>query len=236
MMIGFFLSTIMLDSGNEIRDFVSLILNDVGSKIPDWSKSISFYNDAKLKDEIVQNNQTIENLAKKNVELEKNLDKNNYYKSILYQTGYALVSVVFDILQKLIGIDLSDFKDVKREDFSFVIENCHFVGEIKGVSDGLKNQYPSQVETHIQEYLEEKNVKKAKGILIIAYERNKPLEERNKVAAKQINYAVRNNILIITTDVLLDIFETYLNGTFDKDLFLKYISEETGCMPKGWNK
>ena len=66
-------------------------------------------------------------------------------KSVLYTNGDELVQVVFEILEELLGCDLSQFVDLKKEDFLFTIEDTTFIGEIKGVNSNVKNPNITQL-------------------------------------------------------------------------------------------
>mgnify|MGYP000355684638 CR=1 FL=1 len=94
------------------------------------------------------------------------LADNMRLKSILYTSGDRLVEVVFEILEELMGCDLSGFVDNKKEDFLFEIDDNVFIGEIKGVRHNVKNENISQLDVHFQGYLdehEEKDPNKCKG-------------------------------------------------------------------------
>ena len=105
------------------------------------------------------------------------------------------------ILDELLDYDSSEFVDEKREDFLVKKEDITFIGEIKGVSSAIANKNVSQLDVHVQSYLdnlqEERKEEKVKGLLIINHQRNKPIEERQEVHEHQVNLAKRNVSLII---------------------------------------
>ena len=48
----------------------------------------------------------------------------------------------------------------KKEDFNFEIDDKVFIGEIKGVTSNVKNANVSQLDTHVQNYIDEHEVDK----------------------------------------------------------------------------
>lgn len=156
------------------------------------------------------------------------------YKSILYTNEDELVQVVMSILDELLDYDSSDFVDEKREDFLIKKENITFIGEIKGVSSAIANKNVSQLDVHVQSYLdnlqEEGIEEKVKGLLIINHQRNKPIEKRQEVHEHQINLAKRNGSLIIETQTLLKIFEKYKLGKITKEECKKLFENNVGLL------
>ena len=120
----------------------------------------NFFNDSKLKEAKI----LIETeISKKNLELKENteeLEKNNYYKSILFSTGGNLVKIIIKILEEIFEIDLSNFIDINQEDMLIQLDDIAFIIEIKGVSGSVKNQYISQVDLHLQKYKDDNPEKK----------------------------------------------------------------------------
>ena len=179
--------------------------------MPEWIQNIEFYNDKQLKEDKNSNNEKIQKLKDKNIILEEQLNKNLEYKSILYTNGDELVKVVLEILDEILEYDSSEFGDEKREDFLIKKEDITFIGEIKGLTSSVKNENVSQLDVHVQSYLDELQQEgteeKVKGLLIINHQRNKPIEERQEVHEHQIKLATRNESLIIETTTLLKLYE-----------------------------
>jgi len=138
------------------------------------------------------------------------------------------------ILDELLDYDSSQFVDEKREDFLIKKEDITFIGEIKGVSSAVANKNVSQLDVHVQSYLdklqEESTEEKVKGLLIINHQRNKPLEERQEVHEHQRNLATRNGSLIIETQTLLKIFEEYKQGKLTKEKCKKLFIDNEGLL------
>ena len=71
---------------------------------------------------------------------------------MLTETGENLVEVVFEMLGKMLDCDLSEFVDVKREDFRIKLKDITFIGEIKCINTKVKSGNISQVENHCRIY------------------------------------------------------------------------------------
>ena len=223
--------------GSNIK--VSPVLSEIGigkheATIPDWAREYSFYNDQ-------EQNETIK-IAKKQIEKANStikmatgvLSENMFYKRVLFESGTPLVESVFKMLEKMLNCDLSDFVDNKREDFKIVLPEVTFIGEIKGINTNVKAENVSQLEVHCSEYSDqlddEGRTENIKGILIINYQRSKPLKERESVSQKQINIAVRNGSLIVTSDVFLLLFERFMLGQITSDQIKQIFKEKTGLL------
>lgn len=181
--------------------------------MPDWINTINFFDDKKEKEKIRERNEII-NRAKEEIKRSKEiLDKNLYYKSILYTTGDDLVKVVFDILSNILGYNLDNFTDERKEDFLIKKKNITFIGEIKGVTASVKNANISQLDNHYNTYIDKLNdeniEENVKALLIINYNRNCPISERNEIHQNQVDLAERNRSLIIPTYDLLRLFEAF---------------------------
>jgi len=204
------------------------------TEVPDWMDGIDFADDRCQKKNIEQNQTIIDKAQQRIEEANEVLEKNARYKSILYTNSNELVEVVFDILEHILGCDLSGFEDIRKEDFLIKTNNCTFVGEIKGVTSNIKYEHVSQVELHYRGYLdrlEEEGLKeKVKQILIMNPFRTKPLDKREPVCEDQIKLAERNECLIIETNTLLRAFEKFCNGEIDVQKCIDVFSSEVGLL------
>ena len=227
-------TTLDILKNNDVELFLSELKKDEEDDYPKWFNDVVFNDDNRLKEEIHKKNNQINQL---NIEIEdlfNKLDNNKYYKKLVVENGEKLVNIVFDVLQKLLNVDLSQFIDEKKEDFNFEMDNKIFVGEIKGVNEGIRNSHLSQLENNKQLFLESKNIDDCKGILIINELRKTAPDNREKVDNKQIDYAVKHNLLIITTYNLMKIFEFFLQGQLDLNKFKKLLIEKTGLLQDEW--
>lgn len=201
---------------------------------PDWLYKYSFNDDE------IQNNNIA--LAKEEIKKQKEIieaanlkiQSNLRFKSILCQNSTSLVEVVFDILEYIFDVQLSDFNDVKQEDFLFKKDGITYIGEIKGVTSNVKYEHISQLEVHYAKYLdhlqENNQDEDIKKVLIINYERNKDISLRDEVNEMQIELAKKNKTLIIDTKSLLTVYERVLIGSFSKESVVDYIKNNSGLI------
>lgn len=232
-----FLTTLkILDNDEYLKLFIENYCKDKQEKeeVPEWLNNINFFNDEQLKEDKGNNLTKISEIKQKNNQIDRELDKNLEYKSILYTNSDELVQVVMSILDELLDYDSSEFVDEKREDFLIKKEDITFIGEIKGVSSAIANKNVSQLDVHVQSYLdnlqEDGKEEKVKGLLIINHQRNKPIEERQEVHEHQVNLAKRNGSLIIETQTLLKIFEKYKLGEITKEECKKLFEDNIGLL------
>lgn len=219
----------------ELVEYINYLF---GSKdrvdVPDWIEGIDFADDRGQKKNIEQNQAIIDEAKQRIEEAKEVLEKNARYKSILYTNSNELVEVVFDILEHILGCDLSGFEDVRKEDFLIKTNNCTFIGEIKGVTSNIKYEHVTQVELHYRGYLdrleEEGMEEKVKQILIMNPFRTKPIDKRDPVCEDQIKLAERNECLIIETNTLLRVFEKFCNGEIDVQKCIDIFSGEAGLL------
>ncbi len=232
-----FLTTLnLLEDGELLKVFIDTYFKEKMQKenTPDWVKDIKFFNDEQLIKDREKNLIKIEELEIKNNGIDQQLNKNLKYKSILYTNGDELVKVVLQILDEMLEYDSSGFIDENKEDFLIKKEDVTFVGEIKGVSSSVENKNVSQLDVHVQSYLdklqEEGKEENVKGLLIINHQRNKPLNERQTVHEHQQKLAIRNNALIIETITLLRVYEEYKFGKLTPEECKKMFMDNIGLL------
>ena len=226
-------TTLNLDRKNAIKNFNNFISNYIifnSKDIPDWIKEYNFNDDIKLKEE----KEKIENeLKKKEHEKKENINqinKNNRYKSILFLTGESLVTIIKEMLEEMLEIDLSAFKDKKREDIRIEFEDVVFIVEIKGINSSVKNSNISQLDNHVELYNEEEKGIKGKGILIINPERTKNVEERNSIHDSQNQKIEKDDNLMITTEIFLKLFELFKQNKIKKEKIKSILQTEIGML------
>lgn len=230
------LTTLDLQSpGVMLDDFIKGIgLDKEPSEIPQWVNDYQFFDDAQQQELISQNQQKIADLQNTIDQAQEKINTNLNYKSILYTNGDELVGVVFDILEKALCCNLSDFVDERKEDFLIKKEDVTFIGEIKGITSNVKSEHISQLDVHYQsysDYLQENNLSETvKQLLIINPFRTQPLSERKSVHHKQIELAERNECLIITTETLLKIFEKFLKQEIASNEIIKIFKMKSGLL------
>lgn len=228
-------TTLDIRSYEQLNAFLRQVkLIDDKSEVPEWIHDIEMFDDKRLKADIVCNTEKIKEAEKLIEQRQIVLDKNNEYKSILYTNSDELVCVVFEILEEILKCDLKDFKDEKNEDFLIKKDTITFIGEIKGVTTNVKSEYISQLDVHLQSYLDkledENRTVKVKSLLIINHQRKQKLELRQPVHETQIALAKRNESLIIETITLLKIYEKYKEGELTHEKIEKMFSERVGLL------
>lgn len=227
------ISTLSINNYEELMGFLREIkMLDSKEKFPEWMEEIKMFDDNKQLEEIERNNEIIKDANGNISKAMEVINKNNRYKSILYTNGDELVEVVFEILEEMIGCDLSDFHDKKKEDFKFEIGERIFIGEIKGVTPNVKKANVSQLDVHVQEFLDENEGIDGNivALLIINHQRNKPLENREPVMEEQIKLAERNGSLIVETITLLKLFEQYLSNEKTREECINILEKNKGLL------
>lgn len=129
---------------------------------------------------------------------------------------------------------MSDYIDNKEADFIIKNDDVTFVGEIKGVNSNVLRKNVSQTEQHCSDYLDELDEnsisENVKGILIITPFRKTAISEREPVHIDVIEWANKRDILIVTTDVLLGIFEKYKQNEINSESIINLLKEKTGLL------
>lgn len=227
------ISTLLIENYEELIDFLRTTkLVEDKQEVPGWMEEIKMFDDNIQLQIIEKNNETIKDANDSISKAMEVINKNKRYKSILYTNGDELVEEVFEILKEMLGCDLSDFYDKKREDFKFEIGGKTFIGEIKGITPNVKKANVSQLDVHVQEFLDEnKDIKgDVVALLIINHQRNKSLEDREPVMEDQIKLAERNGSLIVETITLLKLFEQYLNKVKTREECITILEKNKGLL------
>lgn len=226
---------LLFQSTNDLKNFLTTTGHDCSThEYPQWLFELEFHDDKIQNNVITERKTQIDALQADIVAAQHTLNINMRYKSLLVSSGDDLVQVVFDILEKLLNCNLSDFVDEKKEDFRIKLQDITYVGEIKGITSNVKSENVSQLDVHVQTYVDllesEGRNENVKGLLIINPFRNKPIEQREPVHENQIKLANRNNSLIITSDVLLMLFEHYLQAKITTVQITKLFTTKTGLL------
>lgn len=232
---GIIVTTLNLITDADLLNF----LNEIGvlsetTKIPEWANGIRILDDEKRIKEVIEKEKSIIQIQKEIEAAREIIEKNKKYKSILYENGKKLEEVVFDIMEQILGCDLSSFIDDKREDFLVKLEEFTLISEIKGVTSNIKNKHISQLENHYQCHLddvEEQSEKdKVKAILIINHQRDLNITERQEINASQVALAERNESLIVETEKLLQLFGMFQNQDISKEQITDIFKTQIGLL------
>lgn len=219
-----FLTTLDILTDEELQ----LFLEKVGLKatsnveVPDWMNKVMLFDDEKQLKNIEDNNVQIKSCQDSITESKDKLSENSRFKSILYTSGDELVDVVKDIFSKIFDVDFSEFKDKKKEDFTFTFKNKIFIGEIKGVNQNIKTINLSQLDLHFAHFseeerddLDENNIHK---LLVMNHQKDKDLQDRIPVDPQQIKMAKNKyDSLIIETVELLEMYDKFTRGEMTQE-------------------
>lgn len=226
-------STLNFSTSEEIIAFLRQIgLLREKTKAPEWMEDIRMFDDDNQIRVIKENNAIIESANNNISKAMEIIDKNKRYKSILYTSGEELVDVVFEILEEMLGCDLSEFTDKKKEDFKFLLDGKVFIGEIKGVTPNVKKANVSQLDVHVQEYMDDNDElsENIVALLIMNHQRMKAVSEREPVHEEVIRLAERNGSLIVDTVALLKLFENYVLGRKSREECIGVLTGNTGLL------
>ena len=223
---------------NGIYDFLKEIkLIDTKEVYPAWLQKYSFFDDDDQKKKINDNMAIIDERNKENGIIQEKINENLNYKSILIETGENLANVIFVMLEKMLDYDLSNFVDIKKEDFSIQMKSgITFIGEIKGVNSNVREANVSQVNLSASRYkdkLDDDGVSETVyPLLIINTFRSKDIEERkkDKVNDEVVECADKYKILIITTETFLKLFEKFLKEEITTDEIISVFTDNTGLL------
>ena len=215
----------------EFVDYIGL-MNADEEAVPEWLNEVELFDDKQQKMAIVNSEAIIKEQQNVIESAEKVLEQNNHFKSILYTQSQELVEVVFEILEDMLGFDLSNFKDEHKEDFLYETEELSYIGEIKGVNTNVRSEHVSQLDVHYQGYLDNNSDKAdcTKAWLIMNHQRKTPVKDRKEIHDTQVNLAKRNGSLIIDTYTLLKMYERYKSDEFSREQCLNYMCTETGVL------
>ena len=200
--------------------------------IPKWIKDINILNDIEINKQLSQIEENILKLEQNKVHIKEAIHENNKIKSILYETDKKLQNKIIEILNEMLDYNDDNFIDEMEEDFRIKKENITFIVETKGLKRNIAGTDVSKTFNHVlmyeeklQEIGEKENVK---GIFIVATQRDRCLQEREKTPDRQISIAERNNILIIRTEELLKLFEAFRNKKIKTEKIIKLFNEQIG--------
>ena len=160
--------------------------------------------------------------------------ENLKYKSILFETGNTLSKQINEMISKVFDYDMTQFKDIYEEDGLVKLDDITFIIETKGLNNEISGHNISDACNHLiiyEDKLDENNItENAKCLFFVAYERNKPLNERTAIKDRIKKIAKANNTLIIDTRVFLNIFEDFLNKKITKEEIKELFIENNGIL------
>ena len=212
-----------------MHDMVKFILQisaEESEQIVDWLNNIIILDDVEIREKLNINNQKVEKLQKEKENLENKIEKNEYYKSILYSSGDKLVEVVKVILEEMLNITVDD-TDLKRQDLYFNLDTKNILVEVKGVNHPFQRDNISQVKRHVKDYAEENQIygadvdKNCKGVLILnPYSKHDLKEKISKDFYSQevIADAEYEKVCTLDTLTLLNYYSKWRNDSKSVDM------------------
>lgn len=219
-----FLTTLDILTDEELQLFLEKIgLKATSNAVaPDWMNKVMLFDDAEQSKNIKENEVQIKCCQESIAESKDKLSENSRFKSILYTSGDELVDVVKDIFSKIFDVDFSEFKDKKKEDFTFTFKNKVFIGEIKGVNQNIKTINLSQLDLHFTHFSEEERDDLDKNnihkLLVMNHQKDKDLQDRIPVDPRQIETAKNKyESLIIETVELLEMYDKFTRGEMTQE-------------------
>lgn len=231
------ITTLEIENEESMNNLLKIVFPSCFNKkaeTPEWIKEINFYTDKKCEEEIAEIDRQISEIQEKKKTIENILNKNLEYKSILYESGEVLSNQVNKMLSEIFEYDMSDFKDVYEEDGLIKLEDVTFVIETKGLNKEISGKNISDACNHriiYEDKLEEQGiVENAKCLFMVAYERNKRIDERCEIKERIEKIAKANKTLIIDTRIFLQIFEKFLNGEIKKEEIKKMFKDNVGIL------
>lgn len=185
---------------------------------PKWFNDIKILDDVNIENEVSQIEEEIIKLQKTKENKLIKLEENKEIKSVLYQTDKKLQTIVIKMLDEMLEYEDKEFIDEMEEDYRICKGENTFLIETKGLLRNIKGTDISKTDNHVQRYIDkleeegkDQDKEKVKGIFIVANQRNKKIEEREKLPTRQIELAENYNILIIRTEQLLKLYEDFIN-------------------------
>ena len=185
---------------------------------PEWFNDIKILDDLSIENEVSKIEEEITKLQKIKENKLIKLEENKEIKSVLYQTDKKLQKIAIKMLDEMLEYEDKEFIDEMEEDYRICKGENTFLIETKGLLRNVNGNDISKTNCHVQIYIDklekegkDQDKEKVKGIFIVANQRNRRIEERDKLPERQITLAERDGILIIRTEQLLKLYEDFRN-------------------------
>ncbi len=206
-------------------------------KEPEWFNDIKILDDVDIENEVSQIEEEITKLQKKKENKLIKLEENKEIKRVLYQTDKKLQTIVIKMLNEILEYEDKEFIDEMEEDYRICKGKNTFLIETKGLLRNVNRNDISKTDCHVQIYIDkleeegkdqDKEKVKVKGIFIVANQRNRRIEERDKLPEGQITLAEKYNILIIRTEQLLKLYEDFINKKIKTQEIIELFKTQIG--------
>lgn len=204
-------------------------------KQPEWFKNIKILDDVDIENEVSQIEEEITKLQKIKENKLIKLEENKEVKRVLYQTDKKLQAIVIKMLNEMLDYEDKEFIDEMEEDYRICKGENTFLIETKGLLRNIKGTDISKTDNHVLRYIDkleeggkDQDKEKVKGIFIVANQRNRKIEERDKLPIRQIELAERDGILIIRTEQLLKLYEDFRNKKIKTQEIIELFKTQIG--------
>jgi len=202
---------------------------------PEWFNDIKILDDVDIENEVSQIEEEITKLQKKKENKLIKLEENKEIKSVLYQTDKKLQKIAIKMLDEMLGYEDKEFIDEMEEDYRICKGENTFLIETKGLLRNVNGNDINKTDGHVQIYIDkleeegkDQDKEKVKGIFIVANQRNRRIEERDKLPERQITLAKKYNILIIRTEQLLKLYEDFINKNIKTQEIIELFKTKIG--------
>lgn len=202
---------------------------------PDWFNDIKILDDVNIENEISQIEEEITKLQKTKENKLIKLEENKEIKSVLYQTDKKLQKIAIKMLDEMLEYEDKEFIDEMEEDYRICKGENTFLIETKGLLRNVNGNDISKTDNHVQIYIDklekegkDQDKEKVKGIFIVANQRNRKIEERDKLPTRQIELAERDGILIIRTEQFLKLYEDFRNKKIKTQEIIELFKTQIG--------
>lgn len=139
------------------------------------------------------------------------------------------------MLDEMLEYEDKEFIDEMEEDYRICKGENTFLIETKGLLGNVKRSDVSKTDCHVQIYIDkleeegkDQDKEKVKGIFIVANQRKRKIEERDKLPERQITLAEKYNILIIRTEQLLKLYEDFRNKKIKTQEIIELFKTQIG--------
>lgn len=230
---SFAATTLQVNCNEDLSTLVEAVFppSNHTAAFPDWLSEIDFYDEAEQRFNMENINKELARLSGERSRIEEVLSDYQKTKSILCCKDFELEDRVRHIIAEISEVN-DDFTDNKEEDFRFCFEDTVFLIEVKGSVGGLKRQHVSKTYDHVQIEMDAKDAagdtSEVKGVLIFASQIEMKPDERDSFPEGQLTIASRNDIAVLSTEVLLRCYEAYLEGRLTSDGFKETLRTSSG--------
>lgn len=202
---------------------------------PEWFNDIKILDDLSIENEVSKIEEEITKLQKIKENKLIKLEENKEIKSVLYQTDKKLQKIAIKMLDEMLEYEDKEFIDEMEEDYRICKGENTFLIETKGLLRNVNGNDISKTNCHVQIYIDklekegkDQDKEKVKGIFIVANQRNRRIEERDKLPERQITLAERDGILIIRTEQLLKLYEDFRNKKIKTQEIIELFKTQIG--------